>query len=80
MKTRLHLTIDSDLLVTIKSIAIKKQTSVSELVEEFFKVIAKPAKRKNVIDLIERLPTPKIDLDDDLKDLFYQTQSGKYGF
>lgn len=80
MKSRLNLTIDNDLLLTIKSLAKKKQTSISELVEEYFKVIAKPAKRKNIIDLVESLPTPKIDNEADLKDLFYQTQSQKYGF
>ena len=80
MKSRLNLTIENDLLLTIKSLAYKKQTSISELVENYFKVIAKPAKRKNIIDLVESLPTPKIDKDADLKDLFYQTQSQKYGF
>lgn len=80
MKSRLNLTIDNDLLLTIKSLANKKQTSISELVEEYFKVIAKPATRKNIIDLVESLPTPKIDNEADLKDLFYQTQSQKYGF
>ncbi len=80
MKSRLNLTIDNDLLLTIKSLANKKQTSISELVEEYFKVIAKPAKRKNIIDLVESLPAPKIDNEVDLKDSFYQTQSQKYGF
>ena len=80
MKSRLNLTIDNELLLIIKSLANKRQTSISELVEEYFKVIAKPAKRKNIIDLVESLPTPKIDNEADLKDLFYQTQSQKYGF
>ena len=80
MKSRLNLTIDSDLLLTVKSLANKKQTSISELVEQYFKVIAKPAKRKDIIDLVESLPNPKIDNEADLKDLFYQTQSQKYGF
>lgn len=80
MKTRLNITIDSDLLLTIKAIASKKQTSMSELVEEYFKVIAKPVKRRNIIDLVESLPAPKIDVEEYLKDLFYQKQSKKYGF
>ena len=78
MKSRLNLTIENDLLLTIKDLAKKKQTSISELVEEYFKVIAKPAKRKNIIDLVESLPTPKIDNEADLKDLFYQTKLKKY--
>ena len=80
MKSRLNLTIENDLLLTIKTLANKRQTSISELVEEYFKVIAKPAKRKNIIDLVEGLPAPRIDNEADLKDLFYQTQSQKYGF
>ena len=80
MKSRLNLTIDEDLLLTIKSLANKKQTSISELVEEYFKLIAKPPRRKNIIDLVESLPAPKIDNAADLKELFYQTQSQKYGF
>lgn len=80
MKSRLNITIDNDLLLMIKSLANKKQTSVSELVEDYFKMIVKPAKRKNIITLVESLPAPKIDFEADLKDLFYQSQSKKYGF
>ena len=80
MKSRLNITIDSDLLLIIKSLANKNETSVSELVEDYFKMIAKPAKRKNIIGLVESLPAPKIDIKEDLKDFFYQTQSKKYGF
>ena len=80
MKTRLNLTIDDDLLDNIKTYAANKQTSVSELVENYFKRIAKPAKRKNIINLIEKLEKPKIDSKADLKELFYPEQSKKYGF
>ncbi len=80
MKTRLNLTIDNDLLLTVKSIAQKKQTSVSELVENYFKVISKPAKRKNILQLVDTLPDAKIDKNADLKDLYYKSQSEKYGF
>lgn len=80
MKSRLNLTIDEDLLLTIKSLANRNQISISELVEEYFKVIAKPVTRKNIIDLVESLPAPKIEDEADLKELFYQTQSQKYGF
>ena len=80
MKTRLNLTIDNDLLLTIKSIAHKKQTSVSELVEEYFKVIARPSRRKNILQLVDTLPDTKIDKEADLKDLYYKSQSEKHGF
>ena len=45
------------------------------MVEEYFKVITNLARRKNIIDLLESLPAPKIDIEANLKDLFYQTQS-----
>ena len=74
MKSKLNLTIDTDLLLTIRSLARKKQISICEIVGEYFKVIAKPLKCKNIIDLVESLPAPKIDKNADLKDLFYQTK------
>jgi hypothetical protein len=80
MKTRLNLTIDDALLDNIKAYASNKQTSVSELVENYFKTITKPAKRKNIINLVEKLEKPTIDSKADLKELYYQDQSKKYGF
>ena len=80
MKTRLNLTIDDALLGNIKAYASNKQTSVSELVENYFKTITKPPKRKNIINLVEKLEKPKIDSKADLKELYYQNQSKKYGF
>lgn len=56
MKVRLNLTIEDDLLNKIKRYAASKQVSVSELVEEYFKTIAKPKKQKNsIIDLVEKI-------------------------
>ncbi len=79
MKARLNLTIDNSLLETIKAYAQKQQTSVSDLVENYFKTITKPTNRKNVIDLIEKLEKPSIKNDADLKELYYQEKSKKYG-
>ena len=80
MKARLNLTIDNDLLSSMKAYANKKQISISELVEGYFKGITKPAKRKNIIDLVEILSVPDIDRTADLKDSFYKNQAKKYGF
>lgn len=80
MKARLNLTIDNTLLENIKCYAQKQQTSVSELVENYFKIVTKPSKRKNVIDLIEKLEKPAIKETADLKELYYQDKSKKYGF
>ena len=80
MKARLNLTIDDSLLDNIKAYASNKQTSVSELVESYFKRITKPTKRKNIINMVEKMDKPKIDSKADLKELYYQDQSQKYGF
>ncbi len=80
MKTRLNLTIDNSLLENMKGYAVKQQTSVSELVEGYFKTVTKSSKRKNIIDLVEQLDKPVIENDADLKDLYYQAKSKKNGF
>ena len=80
MKARLNLTIDEQLLLSVKKMAEKNEISVSELVEEFFKKLTKPAKQKNIIDIIERLEKPVISADANLKELYYKEQSTKYGF
>jgi hypothetical protein len=81
MKTRLNLTIDETLLTCMKQYASKEQTSVSELVENYFTMLTKPKKKKTIIDLVESLNAPtKIAKDADLKDLFYKDQAKKHGF
>ena len=80
MKARLNLTVDEHLLVSVKKIAEKNNISVSELVTDFFKKLARPAKQKNIIDLVEKLERPSFATDGDLKELYYKEQKGKYGF
>ena len=79
MKVRLNLTIDDNLLNKIKRYAASKQVSVSELVEEYFKAIAQPKSRKNIIQLVYKLPDHSISAKKDLKKGFYEDQAGKYG-
>ena len=80
MKARLNITIEESLLSNIKVYALRNNKSVSELVEEYFKSISKPSKRKNILQLVEKLEKPTIDLSVDLKDSFYKDQAKKYGF
>lgn len=81
MKARLNLTIDSELLITIKAYAMNKNRSVSELVEDYFKELAKTKKRKkNIIDLVAELEKPDIDPSLDLKEEYYKDRAKKYGF
>lgn len=80
MKTHVNLSIEKDLVKQMKAYAEKKQTSVSDLVEEYFSKIVRPVKRSNIISLIESLEKPNIEENIDLKKDFYEKQSSKYGF
>jgi hypothetical protein len=80
MKERLNLTIDGALLEAIKTYALKRGISVSELVEDHFRTVTKPVKRKNILDLVDGLKRPAIAAQADLKELFYKEQGEKYGF
>ncbi|HEV3221342.1 MAG TPA: DUF6364 family protein [Puia sp.] len=79
MKSRLNITIDEKLLTGAKRYAYRHKTSISQLVEEYFKRITGPG-RKNIIDLMESLPKPRIDSGEDLKKKYYEDQKKKYGF
>jgi len=80
MKSRLNLTIENSLLEDVKSYAVKQKRSVSDLVESYFKKVTRPLKRKNIIDLVEKLEKPSINDKADLKDLYYKENAKKYGF
>jgi hypothetical protein len=80
MKARLNLTIDDSLLENVKNYAAKQRQSVSELVEDYFKTVTKPSKRRNILQLVEKLDKPAIAGKSDLKDLFYTENAKKYGF
>lgn len=55
MKERLNLTIDGALLEAMKAYAASKGTSVSELVESYFRRVTKPVQRRNILDLVDEL-------------------------
>lgn len=77
---RLNLTIDETLLSRIKSYSESKKVSISELVEQYFHSISKPAKHQNIIDMVEKLKPAKFNVNADLKKDFYEEQASKYGF
>ena len=58
MKERLNLTIDAELVESMKAYAASKQMSVSELVETYFRTVTKPLQRKNIVDLVDGLEMP----------------------
>jgi hypothetical protein len=80
MKDRLNLTIDGELLEAVKNYAAGKEMSVSEMVQSYFRSVTRPVRRKNILDLVDKLNRPGIDPQSDLKGLFYKEQEKKYGF
>ena len=82
MKTRINLTIEEKLVYQIKEYAEEKNTSVSELVEQYFKRLTKPSKKSNLIELVKSLPKVDLGYDDDvdLKKQYYEEKASKYGF
>ena len=83
MKNRLNKTVDNALMEEAKLYAAKHKTSLSQLVEEYFKTLTRqrPAKKENILELMARLPKPKGKLPEgDLKKLYYESRRKKYGF
>ena len=82
MKARLNLTIEETLLTKVKVYAEKKQSSVSQLVEEFFESLTKKTKKKSLLDILDELPKSKTDFpeDFDFKKEYYEQNKKKYGF
>jgi hypothetical protein len=78
MKARLNITIEPSLLEEVKHFAARKNTSISELVEAYFKVIIK-AKKKSFVDLISELPKPILDENFNWKEEYYQAKMKKHG-
>lgn len=80
MKAHLTLTLDEDLIAGMKELAAKNGTSVSALVEEYFRKLTKPRMRKSVVDIIRELNKPAISAGANLKELYYEEQKQKFGF
>lgn len=81
MKARVNLTIEERLLSEIKSYAAEKQVSISELVEDYFKQLTKPAKRPTIFDMVKNLDIKeKFEDIPDLKKAYYEDNAAKYGF
>lgn len=82
MKTRLNITIEETLLDKVKVYAAKHESSVSQLVEDYFKQLTKKPKKKSLLDIIDDLPKSKLNLpeDFDFKKGYHEERAKKYGF
>lgn len=76
MKARLNISIDQDLLNTIQAQARCNDTSISELVEGYFRVLAFKQRRKsNLLEMVENLNIPPIDPKRDLIKEYYEART-----
>jgi hypothetical protein len=83
MKNRLNITVDNVLMEEAKLYAAKHKTSLSQLVEEYFKTLTRqrPARKANIIDFMKKMPKPKGKVPrGDLNKLYYEDNKKKYGF
>ena len=82
MKAKINLSIEEKLVYKIKAYAEEQHTSVSELVEEYFKKVVAPPKKSNLIELVKSLPKVELPYPDDvdLKKQYYEENASKYGF
>jgi hypothetical protein len=83
MKNRLNITVDNVLMEEAKLYAAKHKTSLSQLVEEYFKTLTQGKKphKKNIIELMARLPQPKgKPPEGDVHKLYHESRKKKYGF
>lgn len=78
MKARVNLTIDKALLVEIKKIALRNDTTVSDLVEQYFRKLLPKKKVENILDIVDKLRPSDLPADADLKELYYR-EKGKNG-
>jgi hypothetical protein len=74
VKARLNLTIDDQLIERVKVYAEAQETSVSEIVEQYFIQLTSVKKTKNIVDLISQLDKPQIPETLNLKEAYYQSK------
>lgn len=78
MKTKLNITIEDGLLERAKVYALKKQVSLSSLIEEYLKTVVYVSPiQKNMLDRLH--PDPKIIAESHQKTSFYEGQKRKQG-
>lgn len=83
MKRRLNLTVDEFLMEQVKRYTEKHSTSVSQLVEDFFKTLTRPTGKKNAIELMKTMPKPTNATSMkplELRKDYYTSRKDKYGF
>lgn len=81
MKTRLNITIEDTVLAFIKNYAAARQLSVSQIIEDHLKSIARSADQKrSILEVIDEMEAPAgINIDEDLVKSYHEARGEKYG-
>ena len=81
MKTRLNITIEDTVLAYIKSYAAARQVSVSQIIEDHLKSIARSAEQKrNILEIVDEMEAPVgINADQDLVKTYHEARGENYG-
>lgn len=82
MKARLNITVEETLLQKVKSYAAQHESSVSQLVEDYFEIITQQRVKPSLLDVLKTLPKTKVEYPEnfDFKKEYNEARKGKYGF
>ena len=80
MKNRLNITVDDTLLGQAKRYAAKHRTTLSRIIEEYFRSPVRPARKKNILQLLRELPKAKGKTEGDGRKPYYEGRKSNYGF
>ena len=81
MKNRVNITIDEKLVRDAKRYAARKNISLSQLIENYLKVLTRRrTAKKNILELLSQLPEPKRGIEKGTVETYYEERKGKYGF
>jgi hypothetical protein len=80
MKSRLNITVEETLIEQVKRYAANHGVSLSQLIEQYFKTLVRPKRKKNVRDLLNELPKPSGKTEGYKKQDYYEERKQKYGF
>jgi hypothetical protein len=76
----MNITVNEELLEKVKRYAEKRQTSLSQLIEQYFRTLVSQTRKKNILEFMEDLPAAKVVEPGDERKKYYDREKVKYGF
>jgi hypothetical protein len=82
MRVILNITIEQALIENAQAYAAEKNTTVSQLVEDYFKTFIRGRGKGSLLDVIDNMPKPQTNFPGkfDFKREYYEARAEKYGF